>query len=96
MVVVACEVRVVQVVPLRRCSKTPCLVSGTPLAVRVPEMVKEYLARADEGAEMVRALGGLASIKGVALQNNNAQITNTTATTITALFSRNIPPHLER
>lgn len=90
------EVRVVQVLPLRRCNETVCLVSGAPLAVRVPEMVKGYLTGAEEGAEMVRALRDFASITGVALQNNNAQITNTTATTTTPLFSANIPPHLER
>jgi hypothetical protein len=32
----------------------------------------------------------------LALQNNNPQTTSTTATTITLLFSANIPPHLER
>jgi hypothetical protein len=62
---------------------------------------------AEEGAEMVRTVAifagaavvvrrSFASTAGVALQNNNVQITSTTATTIPALFSANIPPHLER
>ena len=36
---------------------------------------------------------GFASTAGVALQNNNAQTTNTTATTITTLFSAYIFSH---
>jgi hypothetical protein len=50
------EVRGVQVLPLRRCNETLCLVSAAPLAVRVPVIEKEWLTWAEEGAEMVRAV----------------------------------------
>jgi hypothetical protein len=74
------------------------------LAVSLPVIEKDCLTWAEEGAEIVRAVGilgevavaGFASTTALALQNNNAQITSTTATTITPLFSANIPPHLER
>jgi len=39
------------------------------------------------------AEAGVAAIAGAALQNNNAQTTNTTATTITTLFSAYIFSH---
>ena len=45
------------------------------------------------GVKVVDA--GCASTAGAALQNNNAQTTNTTATTITTLFSAYIFPTLE-
>ena len=72
------------------------MVSGAPFYVSWPAIEKEWLIWAEEGAEMVRAVGVFASTAGVALQNSNAQITITTATTITVLFSANIPLHLER
>jgi len=83
-------------------------VNGAPFDVSWPVIEKDCLTWAEGGAEMVRAVGvfagvavvavarGFASIVGAALQNNNAQTTSTAATTITALFSANIPPHLER
>jgi hypothetical protein len=98
---------VVQVVPLRRCNETVLLVNEAPLAVSLPVIEKGWLIWAEEGVEMVRvvevfagvaltaALMGFASTTGEAIDNNNPQIT-TTATTITTLFSANIPPHLER
>ncbi len=97
----------VQVLPLRRCNDTVCLADAAPLAPSCPVIEKDCLTWADEGAEMVRVveifagvalimLKGLASTITLALQNNNAQITSTTATIITPLFSPNIPPHLER
>jgi hypothetical protein len=101
--VAVCEAMVVQVVPLRRCNET-VPVNEAPLAVSVPVIEKGWLTWAEEGAEMVRTVeivagvtvGDFASIAALALQNNNAQITSTAATTITPLFSANIPPHLER
>jgi len=93
--VTVCEARVVQVLPLRRCKETVPL-SGAPLAVSVPVIEKSLLTGAEEGAEMVRAVGVFASTAGVALQNNNTQITSTAATTITPLFSAYIPLHLDR
>jgi hypothetical protein len=82
------------------------LVNGAPLAVSWPVIEKDCLTWAEEGAEMVRvvgiwvevavAAGVFASTTALALQNNNAPITSTTATTIRPLFSANIPPHLER
>jgi flagellar biosynthesis/type III secretory pathway M-ring protein FliF/YscJ len=80
-------------------------VSEAPFDVSWPVIEKECLTRAEEGAELVRAvvatvtgaavLGVFASSTGAAVLNNNAQTTST-ATTITTLFSANIPPHLER
>lgn len=106
MLVTACEATVVQMLPLKRCNETVCLESVAPLAVSLPVIEKDCLTWATEGAEMVRALGifagvavvlrGFASIADVALQNNNAQITSTTAATITSLFSADISRHLER
>jgi len=69
--------------------------TAVPLAVRAPEMVKDWLTA---GVELevvaVRVVdAGFASTAGVALQNNNAQTTNTTATTITTLFSAYIFSH---
>ena len=55
--VAICEVRVVQVVPLRRCNATPCLVSGAPFDVSWPVIEKDFLTWAVDGAEMVRAVG---------------------------------------
>jgi hypothetical protein len=80
------------------------MVHGAPLAVSWPVIEKDCLTWAEGGAEIVRAVGilaevavaGFASTTALALQNNNAQITSITATTITPLFSANIPPHLER
>ena len=70
--------------------------SGAPFDVSLPVMVNDCLTLADEGAEMLRAVVVFASTAGAALQNNNAQITSTTATTITPLFSPNIPTYLGR
>ena len=99
-----CEARVIQVLPLRRCNET-VPVNEALLAVRVPVIAKGVLTVAEEGAEMVRAVGvlvgvtvavaGFASTTILALQNNNTQITSTT-TTVAPLFKLNIPPHLER
>ena len=95
--VVVCWVIVAQVLPLRRCNRMKLLVSGAPLAVSLPVMVKAFLTWADEGAEMVRVVVEvLASTAGAALQNNNTQTTRATATTITPFFSANISPHLGR
>ena len=73
---------------------------GAPFDVSRPVIEKGWLTWAEEGAEMVRALvlRGCAATAGVALQNNNAypQIASNTVTTITTLFSANIPSHLER
>jgi hypothetical protein len=75
-----------------------------PLATSWPVIEKDCLTGAEGGAEIVRvggvlagvmvAVGVLASITGVALHNDNAQITSTAAT-ITTLFSPNIPTHLD-
>jgi hypothetical protein len=89
------EARVVQVLPLRRCKKT-VPVNEAPFDVSWPVIEKGLLTGAEEGAEMVRTVGVFASTAGVALQNNNAQITSTAATTITPLFSPNIPTYLGR
>ena len=51
-----CEAMVVQVLPLRRCNETVCLVSKAPLAVSLPVIEKDCLSWAEEGAEMVRAV----------------------------------------
>jgi hypothetical protein len=104
--VAVCEARVVQVLPPRRCNET-VPVNEAPLAVSWPVIEKDCLTWDEEGAEIVRAVGmlagvaltvlrGLASITALALQNNNAHITSTTATTIQLLFSANISPHLDR
>ena len=55
--VTTCEAMVVQVLPLRRCKKT-VPVMGVPLAVSVPVIEKDLLTGAEEGAEIVRAVGG--------------------------------------
>ena len=70
-----------------RCKET-VPVNGAPLAVSVPLIAKGVLTWAVDGAEMVRSvlLGGGASTKALALQNNSAQITSTAVTTITPLF----------
>ena len=101
-----CDVRVVQALPLRRCNETVRLVNGAPLAVSCPVIEKDCLTCAEEGAEMVRAVGiwveltvavgVFASTTALALQNNNAQVTSTTAITMKPFFSPNIPIHLER
>jgi len=103
--VTVCDVRVIQALPLRRCNETVRWVNGAPLAVSWPVIEKDCLTWAEGGAEMVRvvgiwveltvAVGVFASTAGAALQNNNAQTTNTTATTITILFSAYIFPTLE-
>jgi len=93
--VVVCEARVIQVLPLRRCNESR-FVSGAPLAVSFPVIEKDCLTWAEVGAEMVREVGAFASTAGVAVQNSNAQVTSTAATTITPLFFANIPPHLRR
>jgi len=92
-----CEVMVVQVLRLRRCNKTTHLVERARLAVSWPVIKKDCLTWAEDGAEMVSAVGALAvttgvfaSTKALALQNNNAQMTSTTATTIIPFFSPNI------
>ena len=90
-----CEARVVHVLPLRRCKETVPLL-GAPLAVSLPVIEKGLLTGAEEGADMVRAVGVFASTSGVALHNNNPKIASTTATTITILFPANTPLHLER
>ena len=54
--VATCEDRVVQVLPLRRCNETVCLVSAAPLAVSLPVIEKAWLTWAQEGAEMMRAV----------------------------------------
>jgi hypothetical protein len=124
-VVAICEARVVQVLPLRPCNETVCLVNGAPFDVSWPVIEKDFLTWAVGGAEIVRVVGVFvgvavgvfvvvtlaavgvfvgvavevgagvavevfASTAGVALQNNNAQTTNSTATTITTLFSAHI------
>jgi hypothetical protein len=55
------EPRVVQVLPLRRCKKT-VPVNEAPLAVSVPVIEKGLLTGAEEGAEMVRAVGIWATV----------------------------------
>jgi len=97
--------------------------TAVPLAVRAPEMVKDWWTAGVEfevvavrvveagltvgvalrlaarvelevvGVRVVEA--GCASTAGVALQNNNAQTTNTTAATITTRSFAYIPPNLE-
>jgi hypothetical protein len=70
-VAVCVEVMVSQVVPLRRCSETLCLVSGAPFDVIWPVIEKDFLTWAVNGAEMVRVVGvGVALVAvgvGVAL-----------------------------
>jgi small-conductance mechanosensitive channel len=56
-VAVCVEVMVSQVVPLRRCSETLCLVSGAPFDVIWPVIEKDFLTWAVNGAEMVRVVG---------------------------------------
>jgi len=55
------EARVVQVPPLRRCKET-VPVNEAPLAVSVPMIEKGLLTGAEEGAEMVRAVGVWATV----------------------------------
>lgn len=52
-----CEARVVQVLPLRRCNETVCLVNGAPFDVSWPVIEKDFLTWAVDGAEIVRAVG---------------------------------------
>lgn len=102
--VTVCDAIVAQALPLRRWRRTAHLVNGPLLVVESwPVIEKGCLTGAEEGAEIVRAavvlaegVEGFASIAGVALQNNNAQLTTTTSATITTLFPANIPTHLER
>ncbi len=60
--VAVCDAVVVQVVPLRRCNETVCLVSAAPLAVSCPVIEKDCLTWADEGAEMVRVVETVAGL----------------------------------
>jgi hypothetical protein len=59
--VTLCEARVIQVLPLRRCNET-VPVNEALLAVRVPVIAKGVLTVAEEGAEMVRAVGVLVGV----------------------------------
>ena len=76
-----------------------CLTAGLELvAARVVDasLTAGVALRLTAGLELVAMRvvdAGCASTAGVALQNNNAQTTNTTATTITTLFSAYIFSH---
>ena len=50
--------------PLRRCNETVRLVNGAPLAVSCPVIEKDCLTCAEEGAEMVRAVGDMGGTDG--------------------------------
>ena len=64
------------------------------------EMVRAVVIWAEVTVEVcvgaALTTGAFASTTALALQNNNAHVTSTTATTITTFFSPNIPLHLER
>jgi hypothetical protein len=83
-----------------------CLTAGVELevvAVRVVDagltvgVALRLAARLELEVVGVRVVeAGCASTTALALQNNNAQVTSTTAITMKPFFSPNIPIHLER
>ena len=98
---VALEVVMVMLVGVRGVLLTvlDCLTAGLELgvvAVTLLTVLDCLTAGLELGVVAVSTVdAGCASTAGVALQNNNAQTTNTTAATIATLFSVYIPPNLE-